>query len=90
MRVLMLSKALVVGAYQVKLEEMARQPGIELTVVVPPFWREGNSITRLQRTHTSGYELIVADMALNGHFHLHFYPQLASIVEPGAPARLPH
>ena len=81
----MLSKALVVGAYQVKLEEMARQPDIELTVVVPPFWREGNHITKLQRVHTSGYELVVTDMALNGHFHMHFYPQLASIVSRARP-----
>jgi glycosyltransferase involved in cell wall biosynthesis len=84
-RVLMLSKALVVGAYQVKLEEMARQRDIDLTVVVPAFWREGSHITSLQRVHTSGYELIVADMALNGHFHLHFYPRLASIVSRARP-----
>ena len=40
MRILMLSKALVVGAYQKKAEELARLPGVELTVAVPPLWRE--------------------------------------------------
>ena len=40
MRILMVSKALVVGAYQRKAEEMAALPGVELTVAVPPFWRE--------------------------------------------------
>jgi hypothetical protein len=38
MRVLMLSKACVVGAYQKKLEELARLPDMDLTVVVPLNW----------------------------------------------------
>ena len=36
MRVLMVSKILVVGAYQRKLELLARQPDVELTCVVQP------------------------------------------------------
>lgn len=80
MRVLMLSKALVVGAYQTKLEEIARQPDVELTVAVPPFWREGSQRIELQRVHTQGYELAVLDMALNGHYHMHYYPGLAELV----------
>ena len=35
-RVMMISKALVVGAYQRKLEEIAAYPEIDLAVVVPP------------------------------------------------------
>ena len=38
LRVLMISKALVVGAYQRKLEEIARYPDVELTAVVPTAW----------------------------------------------------
>ncbi len=34
-RVLMVSKACVVGAYQHKLEEIAAFPDIDLTVIVP-------------------------------------------------------
>ena len=65
-----MSKALVVGAYQRKLEELARQPGIELTVVVPEGWREGlfGPTTRLERAHTSGYDLVVAPLASTGSF----------------------
>lgn len=81
MRVLMLSKALVMGAYQRKLEEMASLPGVELTVVVPPYWQEGSQRAVLERAHTNGYELVVADMALNGHYHLHFYRGLGSVVQ---------
>ena len=73
----MLSKACIVGAYQKKLEEIARFPDVELTVVVPHYWRDERGVMRLEREHTQGYELVVERMALNGHFHLHFYPGLA-------------
>jgi glycosyltransferase involved in cell wall biosynthesis len=76
MRVLMISKACIVGAYQKKLEELARLPGIELTVVVPPYWRDERGVLELERQYTAGYELVVEPMALNGHFHLHYYPGL--------------
>ena len=72
----MLSKALVVGAYQRKLEEMAALPGVDLTVLVPPSWKESGRVARLERVHTVGYRLEVLPLALNGHFHLHFYPAL--------------
>ncbi|MGC9335378.1 MAG: glycosyl transferase family 1, partial [Anaerolineae bacterium] len=68
MRVLMVSKACLVGAYQRKLEELAAQPGMELTVVVPPYWRDEWGRIELERQHTTGYELLVESMALNGHF----------------------
>mgnify|MGYP001118916592 CR=1 FL=1 len=44
MRVLMVSKACVVGAYQKKLEELAALPGVELTAVVPPEWRDERGV----------------------------------------------
>jgi glycosyltransferase involved in cell wall biosynthesis len=80
MKVLMLSKACIVGAYQKKLEEMAAIPGVELTVVVPPSWDDPRDPTRLERVHTKGYELIVSDIVFNGNYHLHFYPKLGQIV----------
>lgn len=72
----MISKACVVGSYQRKLEELAEFDDVELTVIVPPFWRDERGVMSLEREHTQGYELIVEKMALNGHFHLHFYPGL--------------
>ena len=76
MRVLMVSKACIHGAYQRKLEELARC-GAELTVVVPPSWRDhGGQVFQLDRRHTQGYRLAVEPLALNGHFHTHFYPRL--------------
>jgi glycosyltransferase involved in cell wall biosynthesis len=80
LRVTLISKACVVGAYQTKLEEIAAQQGVDLTVVVPSYWRESNRRLALERAHTQGYEMIVAPMAFNGNFHLHYYPTLPAIL----------
>ena len=40
MKVVIVSKALIAGAAQKKLEELARLPDIDLVAVVPPGWRE--------------------------------------------------
>jgi len=81
MRVLMISKACVVGAYQRKIEELAKFEDIELALIVPPYWLEKGRKIPLEKLHTSGYELLVEPMALNGHFHLHFYPGLGNQVQ---------
>jgi len=80
MRILMLSKACVVGAYQRKLEEIAACPDIALTVAVPPEWRDERGVMRLERAHTRGYELVVEPMAFNGSFHLHYYPRFGQLI----------
>lgn len=81
MKVLLLHKALVNATYQKKAEAIAKLPGVELTVVVPPSWREARwGEVRLARRYTSGYELIVAPVVANGHHHVHFYPTLGSVV----------
>jgi glycosyltransferase involved in cell wall biosynthesis len=75
-RVLMVSKACLVGAYQRKLEEIAACPDIELTVAVPASWHDERGRIELERAHVCGYDLVVEPLAFNGSFHLHFYPQL--------------
>jgi len=80
MRVVMVSKACVVGQYQTKLEELAQLPGVDLTVVVPPFWRDERGVLLLERAHTRGYRLIVAPIRFNGQFHIHYYPTLPRIL----------
>lgn len=81
MRVLMLSKACVVGAYQRKLEEIAAHPDIELTVAVPPEWRDERGVLKLERTFTKGYALVETPIRFNGNFHLHYYPELGALME---------
>jgi len=84
MNVVMLSKACVVGAYQRKLEEIAAL-GVNLTVVVPPYWQSGPSRQMLERKFERGYRLLVAPMRFNGHFHLHYYPSFGRIVAETKP-----
>jgi glycosyltransferase involved in cell wall biosynthesis len=80
MRVLMISKACVVGAYQSKLEEIAAHPDIALTVAVPPEWRDERGTLKLERVSTQGYELVVEPIRFNGSFHLHYYPHVEKLM----------
>lgn len=84
MRVLMLSKACLVGIYQRKLEEIARL-GVELLTLVPPVWRDVNGATQLERLYTSGYRLETTDLRLNGNYHLHHYPRLGAALREFRP-----
>lgn len=81
MRIVLLSKACIVGAYQRKLEELARLQGTELTVLTPPSWRDSRGEQRLERVYVSGYELRETPLVLNGRFHLHHYPRLRAELE---------
>lgn len=85
MRVVLLSKALVVGSYQRKAELLAREPDIELTVAVPPEWRDGDRVERLAAAHTDGYRLVETPIVLAGNFHLHFYPRLGRVLDAARP-----
>ena len=103
-RVLLVSKALIAGAYQRKAALLARM-GVDLTVVVPPYWKDdaGRKAPLEQASldearlgggapagaggagGAGGYRLVVEPMALNGHFHTHFYPRLAARVREVRP-----
>lgn len=72
LRVLMISKACIVGIYQRKLEEIATH-GVELLALVPPSWRDERGEMRLERVYTTGYQLETLPIRRNGDFHLHHY-----------------
>ncbi|MCC7372720.1 MAG: glycosyltransferase family 4 protein [Chloroflexi bacterium] len=76
MRVVMISKALVVAAYQRKLEEIARHPDVDLTVVVPRTW-DGHPY---QAGFTEGYRTLVQPIRFDGNFHLFHFPALGRIL----------
>jgi len=84
MRVLMISKALVVGIYQRKLEEIARQ-NVDLLAVVPPSWRDERGDSPLERVYTDGYTLKVLPLVNNGDFHLHYYRGLGALMRQFQP-----
>ncbi len=72
----MVSKALVVGAYQRKAEEIARC-GVDLTVLIPPAWCDSRGEQQAEHIHTNGYRLQEIPLRRNGHFHTHYYPTLS-------------
>ncbi len=82
MKVLMISKNPVVGAYHAKLREISRL-GVELTVVAPPGWDS----QRTEDVKPEGYEFLIARVrfagpALGRHrHHLHYYPGIARLME---------
>ncbi len=87
MRVLLASKAMVTQAYLSRAEAIARQdPSIDLTVVVPSFWREPRAGTlRLEVANPRGYRLVVLPLAFNGHHHVFFFRGLSKVLERCAP-----
>jgi len=74
-KVLMISKALVVGAYHAKLRELVRL-GVELTVVTPPAWGS----QALEAVPQDGYELLVRRCTFSGAPHVHFYPGISEVI----------
>ena len=88
MRALMLSKALIVGAYQRKAECIAARPDMDLTVAVPPVWRGDGPTMRLTRDHVEGYALVETPIRFPGSFHLHHYPRLDDLLDEVKPELL--
>ena len=76
MNVVMVWKGCIASAYQTKLEAIAQSADVDLTVVVPPSWRERGGDLSLERGHTQGYRLLVEPIRFNGQHHLHYYPHL--------------
>jgi glycosyltransferase involved in cell wall biosynthesis len=83
-RVLMVSKALVVASYRTKVDEIARL-GIDITAVSPNAWIEQGNRIELERDRQGSGRVIVAPIAWNGHFHVHYYPSLGSIIRERQP-----
>ncbi|HEV7128571.1 MAG TPA: glycosyltransferase, partial [Ktedonobacterales bacterium] len=86
MRVVLISKAMLNATAQKKADLLAARPDVELTVVSPPFWRADDGGTqRIEPVERHNWTMAVAPMWLNGHFHVHAYPTLASILRERMP-----
>jgi len=79
-RVAILSKALVVGAYQTKLQEIAARGDLDLVAIVPPAWRDGARLQRLELLPSPLFLLLTTPFASNGRFHWHWYPRLPRLL----------
>lgn len=80
LRVVMISKALVVGAYHTKLDELARM-GVELSLVVPPAW---GGLT-LEKAEGNIYRIYPRKIYLSGNNHIHFYKGINTILNTISP-----
>lgn len=85
MKVALVWKALVVGDYQRKPQEIARATGADVMAITPPAWREPGSPVALERLHTDGYQLIVSPLFFNGNFHMCFFPFLSNLLDAHEP-----
>jgi len=80
MRVLLASKALVVGAHHDKLRALGANPDIELLAVAPDRWIEQGRAQVAERPAPRGYEIVYAPLALNGRYHLFWFRGLRRII----------
>jgi len=81
MRIVMLSKALVVGAHQRKLEVLGGLRDVDLTCVVPPAWGD----QRLEPLFLNGYRLAIRPIRFNGNFHLFHFSALGRLLREVEP-----
>lgn len=75
MRAVLVSKALVNGTYQ-SLAEAIGQQGVDLTVLCPAYWKDSRGLQTLERKTGAHFVLEAIPMRFNGHFHVHYYPDL--------------
>jgi glycosyltransferase involved in cell wall biosynthesis len=88
MRVLIVSKILVVAAYRRKLEAIAAHPAVErLVAVTGPEWREpgGRHVAFESASDDTNYEMRVERMWLNGSYHLFVWPRLGRVLSEVRP-----
>jgi glycosyltransferase involved in cell wall biosynthesis len=68
------------------LEEIAKLPEVDLTLVTPLYWQSDDGSKQvLERLYTSGYRMVETPMKFNGNFHLHYYPELGRIMREVRP-----
>lgn len=74
MRVAIISKTFVMGTSQRQLEWIARQPGVELTLITPPEWHmDDGRVWPFASVFTDGYAVRKLPLRFNGHFHHYAY-----------------
>jgi glycosyltransferase involved in cell wall biosynthesis len=87
-KVLIVSKILVVAAYRHKLDEIAARPEVErLVVVTPPVWHEpgGRALALEPSAGPHAYELRIEPIRFNGSYHLFYWPGLGRVLRDVRP-----
>jgi glycosyltransferase involved in cell wall biosynthesis len=76
MKILMVSHAYVVAENQRKLETLAGLPHVDLTLLVPYFWKDQMRQIELERVYDSKYKIVPAHTGYNGRLYAYFYHPL--------------
>jgi glycosyltransferase involved in cell wall biosynthesis len=87
-KVLIVSKILVVAAYRRKLEAIAAHPDVErLVAVTGPAWREpgGRTVRFEPSERDQAYDVRVEPLWLNGSYHLFVWPRLGRVLREVRP-----
>jgi len=87
-RVLIVSKILVVAAYRRKLDEIAARREVDrLLVVTPPAWQEprGRTVGLEPSGGAPAYDLRVEPIWFNGSYHLFLWPRLGRLMREFRP-----
>lgn len=82
MRVAIISKTFVADVYQRQLEWIARQPGVELTLITPTEWHsdDGRVLPFVPR-HVEGYTVVPLPILFNGQYHFYVYRGLSQVLQ---------
>ena len=81
MRIVAVSKTFVAESSQRMLEELAAAPGVELTLITPPEWRNDDGRTLpFVPTYTHGYQARTLPIVFNGRYHFYMYRGLGAAI----------
>jgi glycosyltransferase involved in cell wall biosynthesis len=80
MRTLMISKALVVGAYHRKISEMASL-GIKIDLLIPTTWGK----QKPEIIQAANYKIHQLPISFSGKNHFHFYHGLSALIDSVSP-----
>ncbi len=80
MKVLLASKALVVGAHHDKLRALSSLDDMDILAVVPDRWVESGHVAMAEQPSPRGYAIEHVSLALNGHYHLYWFRELRRLV----------
>ena len=80
MRVLLASKALVVGAHHDKLRALGANADIEILAAAPECWIENGRALKAERPEPDAYAIEYLPLRLNGHYHMYWFRSLGRLI----------
>ena len=73
MRVLIISRFCSSPVYRAKIAALARQPGLEVSLLVPAAWKEGARLLTCREGEEEGYRIFTGSLIFNGRVGGHVY-----------------